>query len=61
MIKAFIMWLIEGLIGMAMLGFLLVVVLDYTAGCGQTYIDAKGNTHPMAKNSECLFIKHNER
>lgn len=61
MIKAFITWLIEGLIGLALFGFTLVVFMDYTAGCGQTYIDAAGNTKPVAKNSECIFIKHNER
>ena len=61
MMRAFIEWLIEGLIGMALFGFMLVVLMDYTAGCGQTYIDAKGNTKPVAKNSECIFIKHHER
>lgn len=30
-----------------------VVVLEWMAGCGETYIDAKGERHEY----ECLFIK----
>ena len=30
-----------------------VVVLDWMVGCGETYIDAKGERH----EHECLFIK----
>lgn len=60
-VTAFIAWLVQAIIGLALMGATFVILLDYTAGCGQTYIDANGAVHPVAKNSECIFIKHNER
>jgi hypothetical protein len=58
LITRLITWLIQALLGIALFAALAVFMLDTVAGCGQTYIDAKGATHPVAKNSECIFIKH---
>lgn len=49
---------IQGTIGLALFAMIVVFLLDYTAGCGQTYIDSQGVTHNVAKNSECIVIKH---
>jgi hypothetical protein len=59
--RAFIAWLVQAIIGLVLMGFTFVALMDYTAGCGQTYIDAKGAVRPVAKNSECILIKHHER
>lgn len=46
-------WLGKMLLALA-LGLLMVVfLLEWMAGCGETYIDAKGERHAY----ECIFIK----
>jgi hypothetical protein len=52
-LKAFGMWLLQALIGLAMIGFFVVMVAEWAAGCGETYIDSKGKTH----QNECIFIR----
>ena len=56
-IKRIALWFVHGIIGLCLLTMLVVFVADYTAGCGQTYIDSTGAVHAVAKNSECIFIK----
>jgi len=51
-------WLMQGIIGLALLALIVVFLLDYTAGCGQTYIDSTGAVHPVATNDQCIAIKH---
>jgi len=51
-LKAFGMWLLQALIGVAFLAFMVVMVMEWAAGCGETYVDSKGIRH----NHECLFI-----
>lgn len=57
-LKRLTLWLVQGTIGLALFAMIVVFLLDYTAGCGQTYIDSQGVTHNVAKNSECIVIKH---
>jgi len=56
-IKRIAMFLFQSILGLCLFAMLVVVVADYTAGCGQTYIDSHGAVHAVAKNSECIFIK----
>jgi hypothetical protein len=53
LLKAFALWLLQALIGLAFLGFIVVMVAEWAAGCGETYVDAKGVRH----QNECLFIR----
>ena len=52
---------IQAIIGVALLAAIIVLMLDYTAGCGQTYIDSTGAVHPIATNDQCIAIKHHRR
>lgn len=48
--------LIMGVIGMIAFGaFLAVLVIEWMAGCGETYVDANGVRHQY----ECVFIPNN--
>jgi hypothetical protein len=58
LITRLVTWLVQALVGIALFGAFAVFMLDTLAGCGQTYIDSKGAVRPVAKNSECIFIKH---
>lgn len=52
MIRAILMWLLHAVAYVfAALG-LLIVTAEWFAGCGETYVDAKGERHQY----ECLFI-----
>lgn len=52
MIKAFFSFLL-GAVVTVMLSLVLVVgVIEYLAGCGETYIDAEGQRH----QNECIII-----
>ena len=57
-LKRLTLWLVQGTIGLALFAMIVVFLLDYTAGCGKTYIDSQCVTHNVAKNSECIVIKH---
>ena len=52
-LKALGIWFLQAIIGLAFIGFMVVMVAEWAAGCGETYVDAKGNRH----QNECLFIK----
>ena len=52
-LRAFGLWLLQALIGVVMMGFLFVMLVEWSAGCGETYVDARGVTH----QHECMFIK----
>ena len=52
LLKRFIVWLVQGLLGLVLIGLLAIMLAEWFAGCGETYIDAKGVRHPH----ECLFI-----
>lgn len=51
-IKRFFIWLIQGLLSAALLIFFVILLGEWAAGCGESYVDAKGNTHV----GECIFI-----
>lgn len=49
-LSAIAMFVFTGLFGI----FLAVMLLEWMAGCGETYVDSKGVRHA----NECLFLKH---
>ena len=46
-------WLLQGVIGLAFIVGGALFMVEYMAGCGETYTDSKGRTH----NNECVFIR----
>lgn len=52
LLKRFAVFLIQGTIGLVFVLFTLLMLVEWMAGCGETYIDAKGVRH----NHECIFI-----
>lgn len=43
--------------GMVFVGFLAAMLIEWMAGCGETYVDSKGVRHRY----ECVFLTiHNE-
>lgn len=53
LLKALGLWLLQGIIGLVLLGFMVLMVAEWAAGCGETYVDSKGVRH----QNECLFLK----
>lgn len=53
LIKQFAMWLLQGFLGLVFIVGGALFLVEYMAGCGETYIDSKGKTH----NNECVFIR----
>jgi hypothetical protein len=51
-LKAIGMWLLQAIIGAVFIGFFVMMLLEWSAGCGETYVDSKGIRH----QHECLFI-----
>lgn len=52
LLKRFVIWLLQGIIGAVfVLGFA-VVLAAWLAGCGEPYVDSKGRTHI----DECSFV-----
>lgn len=56
LLKHFAVFLIQGLIFLAIMVFFLVAFMEWMAGCGETYIDAKGVRH----QHECIFINQSK-
>ena len=52
LLKAIGLWLLQGLMGAALVAFMVMMFLEWSVGCGETYVDAKGVTH----QNECIFI-----
>jgi cytochrome b subunit of formate dehydrogenase len=50
--KNLVLLVMQVLSGLAFVCFLALMIAEWAAGCGETYVDAKGNTHLH----ECLFI-----
>lgn len=53
LLKRLGLWLLHGVIGLVFVLFMLVVLTEWMAGCGETYIDSKGVRH----QHECVFLK----
>jgi len=49
--KQFRIWLLQGIIGAAMVLFFVYMFLEWAAGCGETYTDSKGKVHI----NECIW------
>lgn len=52
MIRAILMWLLHAVAYVFAAFGLLIVIAEWFVGCGETYVDAKGERHQY----ECLFI-----
>jgi hypothetical protein len=52
MMKRFFVWLIQALIGLVLIAFFALMLVEWAAGCGESYVDSKGITHV----NECVFI-----
>jgi hypothetical protein len=51
-LKAFVIWLLQATIGLVLLGFIVLMIAEWSAGCGETYVDSKGVQHA----NECIFL-----
>mgnify|MGYP006285583771 CR=1 FL=1 len=51
-LKALAMWLLQAIIGLVFMGFVGLMMAEWMAGCGESYIDARGIRH----QNECLFL-----
>lgn len=52
LLKIIGLWLLQGIIGLVFIGIMVVLVAEWAAGCGETYVDSKGVRH----KNECIFI-----
>lgn len=52
-LKMFGTWLLQAIIGLVFIGFFVMMLLEWAAGCGETYVDSKGVRH----QNECIFLK----
>lgn len=50
--KRVVQWLATAAVVTAFAALVVIVLLEWMAGCGETYIDAKGVRHA----NECIFI-----
>jgi hypothetical protein len=46
-------WLIQGLMCLLMIAFFAALLVEWAAGCGESYVDSKGDRH----QNECVFFK----
>jgi hypothetical protein len=53
-LKAVGLWILQGLIGAALIAFFVFMFLEWAAGCGESYTDSKGKVHI----TECLWVSH---
>lgn len=44
-IKPLVIWLVQGILGVAVLALILFMVIEWASGCGETYTDSKGKVH----------------
>ena len=52
LIKRFALWLLQGILGAVFVLAAIVVLAEWAVGCGEPYVDSKGQTHA----GQCLFI-----
>lgn len=50
--RRFLEWMVQVLAVLLISAALAVVIIEYAAGCGETYVDANGVRHAH----ECVFI-----
>lgn len=51
-LKRILRWLFTAVMTVLFSIFMVVIVIEWMAGCGESYTDAKGNVHL----NECVFI-----
>ena len=56
LLKRFALWLLQGIIGAVFVLCGAVVLVEWMAGCGETYVDSNGHTH----THQCLIINFKE-
>ena len=52
-LKRLALWLLQGIIGAVFVLAGAVILAEWFAGCGESYVDSKGVTHAH----ECIFIR----
>jgi len=52
MLKRLFVWLAQALAGLVLIAFFCLMLVEWAAGCGESYVDSKGITHV----NECVFI-----
>lgn len=52
MLKQFIAFIVTGLLGLVFIFGMAIMLVEWMAGCGESYIDSKGVRHA----NECIFI-----
>lgn len=52
MMKRLLLWIAQGLAGLVLIAFFCLMLIEWAAGCGESYVDAKGKTHI----NDCVFI-----
>jgi len=52
MMKRLFVWLAQALAGLVLIAFFCLMLVEWAAGCGESYVDSKGITHV----NECVFI-----
>ena len=58
LIKRIVAFAIQAIVGFVMFAALVAFLVDYLSGCGQTYIDSTGASHPVATSDQCIIVKH---
>ena len=56
MMKRLFVWLAQALAGLVLIAFFCLMLIEWMAGCGESYVDAKGKTHI----NECVFINQSQ-
>ena len=51
-LKAVALWALQGIIGAVFVLGAAIVMVEWFAGCGETYVDSNGKRHAH----ECLFL-----
>jgi hypothetical protein len=52
MLKRLALWLAKALVGLAFIFAFCIALIEWFAGCGESYTDSKGKVHI----NECVFI-----
>jgi hypothetical protein len=56
MMKRLLLWIAQGLAGLVLIAFFCLMLIEWAAGCGESYVDAKGKTHI----NDCVFINQSQ-
>jgi hypothetical protein len=54
--KELLLWLAQGILGIVLIAFFALMLVEWMAGCGESYVDSKGKTHI----NECVFINQSQ-